>query len=89
MKEITVKIVNKLGMHARSAAAFSKLANNYSSSIEVSNGNIQVNGKSIMELLTIAAAKGTEIKLRVHGPDENNAIEVLADLVRNGFGEEI
>ena len=80
-------IPNKLGMHARSAAAFAKLAATFASTIEVEKDSMRANGKSIMELLTVAAAMGSQITVRATGEDEEAAIAALAALVENGFGE--
>jgi phosphocarrier protein len=88
MREENVTIPNRLGLHARAAALFSKQANLFSSRIEVIKDHMQVNGKSIMELLTIAGVKGSQIIIRAQGSDEDLAVEELATLVRNGFGEE-
>jgi len=87
MKEEKVTIPNKLGMHARSAAAFAKLASTFASTIEVEKDSMRANGKSIMELLTVAAAMGSQITVRATGEDEEAAIAALAALVENGFGE--
>jgi phosphocarrier protein HPr len=87
MKEENVTIPNKLGMHARAAAIFSKQAAEFSSRIEVINKQMKVNGKSIMELLTIAAVKGCNISIRADGEDEENALKALVSLVNDGFGE--
>jgi phosphocarrier protein len=87
MKEEYVIIVNKLGMHARSAALFSKQASSFTSKIEVIKDQMKVNGKSIMELLTIAAVKGAKIIIRTDGTDEEDAIKSLVSLVKDGFGE--
>lgn len=87
MKEEKVTIPNKLGMHARSAAAFAKLASTFASTIEVEKDSMRANGKSIMELLTVAAAMGSQITVRATGEDEDAAIAALAALVENGFGE--
>jgi phosphocarrier protein len=87
MKEKPVIIVNKLGMHARSAALFSKQASQFTSKIEVIKDQMKVNGKSIMELLTIAAVKGAKIIIRTDGSDEEDAINSLVSLVKDGFGE--
>jgi phosphocarrier protein HPr len=89
MKEEKLVIPNRLGMHARSAAEFAKLASTFSSTIEVEKDSMRVNGKSIMELLTVAAAMGTEITVRASGEDEAKAIEALSNLVRDGFGEHL
>lgn len=88
MKEESVTIRNKLGLHARAAALFTKQASTFSSRIEVVKNHMRVNGKSIMELLTIAGIQGSEITIRVDGTDEDQAIETLVDLVKNGFGEQ-
>jgi phosphocarrier protein HPr len=87
MKEKHVIIVNKLGMHARSAALFSKQASQFTSKIEVIKDQMKVNGKSIMELLTIAAVKGAKIIIRTDGNDEEAAVNSLVSLVKDGFGE--
>jgi phosphocarrier protein HPr len=87
MKEAIVMIPNKLGMHARSAAAFAKLAANFASQVEVEKDSMRANGKSIMELLTVAAAMGSQITIRTHGVDESAAIAALTALVEDGFGE--
>ena len=88
MIEQTVTIKNKLGLHARAAAVFSKEAANFSSEIEVCMSQVSVNGKSILELLTLAAAKGSDITIRVSGQDETQALQALAGLVAEGFGEQ-
>ena len=87
MKEEHVIIVNKLGMHARSASLFSKQASRFTSKIEVIKDQMKVNGKSIMELLTIAAVKGAKVIIRTDGNDEEDAINSLVSLVKDGFGE--
>ena len=88
MIEQTVTIKNKLGLHARAAAAFTKQAATYSAEIEVSKDQVKVNGKSILELLTLAAAKGSAITIRITGQDEHLAMQALAGLVDEGFGEQ-
>lgn len=81
-------ITNKLGLHARAAASFVNIASKYKSEITVTKDGISVNGKSIMGLLTLAAARGTTIKLTVSGPDANRAYEELKKLIENKFNEE-
>jgi len=83
-----VMIQNKLGMHARSAAMFVEKANSYQSEIVVIRGTTEVNGKSIMGIMMLAAAKGTELTVRASGPDEVEALESLVRLVNEKFGEE-
>jgi phosphocarrier protein len=87
MKEQRVTIQNKLGLHARAAAAFSRRASEFISTISVIKDHMEVNGKSIMELLTLAAVKGSHIVIRAAGEDEAQAVEALAALVKQGFGE--
>lgn len=87
MKEQRVTIQNKLGLHARAAAAFSRQASEFVSRIIVIKDHMEVNGKSIMELLTLAATKGSHIVIKAAGDDESQAVEALARLVEQGFGE--
>lgn len=87
MKEQKVTIQNKLGLHARAAASFSKQASEFISDVFVTKDRMQVNGKSIMELLTLAATRGSNIIIKTHGDDEAQAIKTLAELVKQGFGE--
>ena len=77
-----------LGLHARAAAAFVKIANRYQSDIEVVKDGVAVNGKSIMGVLMLAAAKGTEIDVRARGDDAEEALEALGKLIEDKFGEE-
>jgi phosphocarrier protein HPr len=81
-------IVNKLGLHARASALFVKTASQFASEIRVLRDGVEVNGKSIMGIMMLAASKGTEIVLKVFGIDEAEASIVLGELIRNGFGEE-
>lgn len=84
-KEIV--ICNKLGMHARAAAKFVNLASTFSASVEVERGSRKVNGKSIMGVMMLAASKGVAITVHAEGEDENEAIDRLAELVNDKFGE--
>lgn len=81
-------IVNKLGLHARAAAKFVVLASEFEADVQVRRGAKRVNGKSIMGVMMLAAAKGTTIEVTADGPDEQAALERLEDLVRQRFGEE-
>jgi len=83
-----VEIVNELGMHARAAGAFVKTSEKFRSEIKVSKDGMEVNGKSIMGLMMLAASKGSSIILDVCGDDENDAFNALKDLISNRFGEE-
>ena len=81
-------IINKLGLHARAAARFVQVASEFESDINVIHGNKEVNGKSIMGVMMLAAGKGTEIKIIASGPDESTALEKLQELIENRFGED-
>ncbi len=83
-----MRIVNTLGLHARPAMAFAKLAGQFQSEITVEKDGAEVNGKSILGLMMLVAPKGTELVIRAEGPDEEEAVESLARLVEEGFGEE-
>ena len=88
MTERTLKISNRLGLHARAAARFVHLANTFNARIMVHKGNARVDGKSILGLLTLAAAKGTSLGLSAEGNDEVAALDALEGLIRSRFGEE-
>jgi phosphocarrier protein HPr len=86
--ERTVRIVNSLGLHARPAAAFVKIAGAHRCQILVRKDDLEVNGKSIMGMMMLAAECGSELLIRADGDDAEAAVEALADLVRAGFGED-
>jgi phosphocarrier protein len=83
-----VTIVNALGLHARAAARFVQLAGRFRSKVRVSRDGRQVDGKSIMGILLLAAAKGAVVTISADGIDEVDALQSLAALVRTGFGED-
>ncbi|HXT71763.1 MAG TPA: HPr family phosphocarrier protein [Vicinamibacterales bacterium] len=80
-------IVNALGLHARAAARFVRMAGAFKSQIRVSRGNRTTDGKSILGLLLLAAARGTEILISADGLDESEALDALAGLASRGFEE--
>ncbi|MAJ93711.1 MAG: HPr family phosphocarrier protein [Rhodospirillaceae bacterium] len=84
----SVTIVNARGLHARAAAKFTALAEEFDAGVTVSNGRETVGGRSIMGLLMLAAAEGTEISIRADGQDADAALAALCDLVEAGFGED-
>lgn len=86
LKQI-VLINNKLGLHARASAKFVSTAGHFSSHIDVKRDSKVVNGKSIMGIMMLAAAKGTELELIIEGADETAAMQALVDLIANKFGE--
>jgi len=85
--ESEVQVSNKLGLHARAAARFVHLANQFSARISVAKSGTRVDGKSILGLLTLAASKGTRLTLIADGEDEAEAVRQLGKLVGNGFDE--
>ena len=82
-----ITIINKLGMHARASAKFVSLASEFTAEITLKRNGQQVNGKSIMGIMMLAAAKGVEVELCADGKDEKKALEALAELINNRFGE--
>ena len=87
MLDKTVTIVNKLGLHARAAAKFVTLASSFASNVKLARNGQEVNGKSIMGVMMLAASKGADICLIADGCDENEAIAKLTELIENRFGE--
>ena len=87
MLQQTTTIVNKLGLHARAAAKFVTQASLYDSEINLRRNNQDVNGKSIMGVMMLAAAKGSEIEIIIDGSDEKQAMQSLLELIANRFGE--
>jgi phosphocarrier protein len=81
-------IKNRLGLHARAAAQLVQTANKFSSEVVLIKDDIEVNGKSIMGILLLAAPQGTEIAVTVEGADEQDAMDVIAELIEDGFGED-
>jgi len=83
-----VDIINKLGLHARAAAKFVTCASRYTSDVKVEFNRREVNGKSIMGVMMLAAAKGSKLTLMVEGDDEQEATSALEALIADRFGEE-
>jgi phosphocarrier protein HPr len=84
----TVTVSNALGLHARAAARFVHLASRFESQIRVGRGAKIMDGKSIMGILLLAAARGTALTVSADGADEAAAVDALVGLVESGFGEE-
>lgn len=82
-----VLIKNKLGLHARAAVKFVNVANRFRSSVKIEKDGNEIDGKSILGILTLAAVQGSPIILKVSGDDEENALEVLVALIDNKFQE--
>ncbi len=92
MNEVLVEkrqfeIINRLGLHARAAAMLVQTAQKFKSEIHIEKDGLKVNGKSIMGLLMLAAAKGTVIGVHTEGEDAPDAMSAISELVCNGFGE--
>jgi phosphocarrier protein HPr len=83
-----VKIVNRLGLHARAAGKLRNLAANFPCKIDVIKGNITANAKSLLGLMAIEGCKGTEIEIRARGDQAEDAVVALVDLIQNRFGED-
>jgi phosphocarrier protein HPr len=83
-----VQIVNKYGLHARPAAELVKLANRFSSEVWIRKDEVEVSGKSIMGVMMLAAECGSTVEIRARGDDSQAAVDALAQLVQNRFGED-
>ncbi len=84
-KKVTIK--NRLGLHARPATKFAQLASKFDSEIALIRNGKSVDGKSILEVLTLSCPKGTVLTIRANGKDAEEAVDALKILVENGFGE--
>jgi len=87
MPEITLEIMNKVGLHARPAALFVQEAKKFQSEVSAVNGDRRINAKSILEVLTLGAHKGTMITIQAEGPDAEEALQAISALHANNFGE--
>jgi len=83
-----IEIINKLGLHARAAAKLVSTAGQFSSMVQLIKGNQKINAKSIMGVMMLAASKGTVLTFEIEGPDEQDALNALTELVNDRFGEE-
>jgi phosphocarrier protein HPr len=87
MIRANVTISNKLGLHARASAKFTKLAGTFRSDVSLSRGERSVNAKSIMGVMMLAAGLGSEVQIEVNGDDEQSAMGALLALINDKFGE--
>ena len=85
----SVTVVNQLGMHARAAAKFVHLATRFQAHVRVARDQREMDGKSIMGILLLAAARGSIITISAEGVDERDAVQALVALVQSGFGEDV
>ena len=88
MQRLEFTIVNRLGLHARAAAQLVQTANRFRCDITVAKDDEEVNGKSIMGILMLAAPKGSQVVVTTDGEDEQQAMEAVGQLIKNGFGED-
>ena len=86
--EKELAIVNRLGLHARPAAMFVRIASRHRAEIWVSKEEEEINGKSIMGLMMLAAGQGSKLRIRCEGPDADKAMEELEELIKSGFNED-
>ncbi len=83
----TIVIANKLGLHARASAKLTKLVSGFKSEVHMERNGRRVNAKSIMGVMMLAAGLGARIEIEVEGPDENEALAALTQLIADKFGE--
>ncbi len=88
MQEQSITIINKLGLHARAAGKLVETTSRFGCDITIEKDGRNVDGKSIMAMMMLAAGKGTEITIKANGEDESNALTAIIDLINNRFGEE-
>lgn len=88
MLEESIVIINKLGLHARAAGKLIETTTRFSCDITIEKDGRNVDGKSIMAMMMLAAGKGTEIKIKANGEDEQDAINAIVELINNRFGED-
>lgn len=87
MQQLEVEIINKLGLHARASAKLTQLAGKFQCEVWMSRNGRRVNAKSIMGVMMLAAAKGTSVSIETSGPDEEEAMSALLELIKDKFGE--
>lgn len=88
MREADLKIENQLGLHARACMRFVTLSSRFRCDVFVRRDDLEVNGKSILGVMMLAAEQGSTISIRTEGPDEAEALAALSQLVEDRFGEE-
>ena len=87
MLVLSIKIINKLGLHARASAKLTQVANQFKSDIWIEKNDKKVNAKSIMGVMMLAASQGTDIKISTEGVDEKKALDSITALINDYFGE--
>jgi phosphocarrier protein len=87
MLTVPIKIINKLGLHARASAKLTQMANQFESDIWIEENDKKVNAKSIMGVMMLAASQGSDVTITTHGPDEKEALNSIINLINDYFGE--
>lgn len=87
-QELRIRVSNSLGLHARPAGKIAQEAQRFMSSVVLSTSDGEADAKSILDVLTLAAPLGTEVRIRAHGPDATQAVQALAQLFADKFGED-
>lgn len=87
MLTVPIKIINKLGLHARASAKLTQVANQFESDIWIEKNDKKVNAKSIMGVMMLAASQGSDVIITTQGPDEKEALNSIVDLINDYFGE--
>ena len=87
MPQIDIQIINKLGLHARASAKLSQLASEYPCEVFMSKNSRRINAKSIMGVMMLAAGKGSHVTIETEGPDEQDCMDALVQLIEMRFGE--
>jgi phosphocarrier protein HPr len=82
-----IKIINKLGLHARASAKLTQVANQFESDIWIEKNDKKVNAKSIMGVMMLAASQGSDVTITTQGSDEKEALNSIVDLINDYFGE--
>lgn len=88
MTQLTVRVMNRAGLHTRPAAMLVKLAATFASDVHLVKDGFHINAKSIIGVMTLAAEHGSELQLEVEGADEQAAADAIAELFASGFGEQ-
>ncbi|MFC3624717.1 HPr family phosphocarrier protein [Vogesella amnigena] len=87
MQKLEIEIINKLGLHARASSKFTQTASRFRAEVWIARNGRRVNGKSIMGVMMLAAAKGALVELETNGEDEEAAMAALVELINNRFDE--
>jgi phosphocarrier protein len=87
MLTVSIKIINKLGLHARASAKLTQVANQFESDIWIEKNDKKVNAKSIMGVMMLAASQGSDVTITTQGSDEKEALNSIVDLINDYFGE--